>query len=324
MFPATVVGGTVDVMVALWNEGSRADALALASELRARRASRRHLSRGRQAREAVQVRVQPERAIRGDRRRRRAGAGDSVDQGSAERRSADGRPRRRGPARGDKAAIVTSTYRRNRDGANDAEQLSDRHLWGAPRRPRRPDGAARGLGESEAGPRQLLFIDLRDHYGITQCVFTPDSQAFAIAEAVRLESVIAVEGRVIGAHGGERQPRAAHRRRRGGGRSRRGPVAGGDAAVPGGRDAGDSGRAAAALPLPRSAPREAARQHRAARAGDFEHPPADERAGLSRSSRRRSSPRARPKGRATTSCRAGSIRASSTRCRRRRSSSSSC
>ena len=38
---------------------------------------------------------------------------------------------------------------------------------------------------------QLLFIDLRDHYGITQCVFTPDSSAFAIAEAVRLESVIA-------------------------------------------------------------------------------------------------------------------------------------
>ena len=35
MFPATVVGGTVDIMVALWNEGSRADALALASELRA-------------------------------------------------------------------------------------------------------------------------------------------------------------------------------------------------------------------------------------------------------------------------------------------------
>jgi len=35
MFPATVVGGTVDIMVALWHEGSRADALALASELRA-------------------------------------------------------------------------------------------------------------------------------------------------------------------------------------------------------------------------------------------------------------------------------------------------
>jgi aspartyl-tRNA synthetase len=45
---------------------------------------------------------------------------------------------------------------------------------------------------------QLLFIDLRDHYGITQCVFTPDSAAFADAEAVRLESVISVAGTVIG------------------------------------------------------------------------------------------------------------------------------
>ena len=45
---------------------------------------------------------------------------------------------------------------------------------------------------------QLLFIDLRDHYGITQCVFTPDSSAFAAAEGVRLESVISVSGKVLG------------------------------------------------------------------------------------------------------------------------------
>jgi aspartyl-tRNA synthetase len=45
---------------------------------------------------------------------------------------------------------------------------------------------------------QLLFIDLRDHYGITQCVFTPDSAAFATAESVKLESVLSVSGRVIG------------------------------------------------------------------------------------------------------------------------------
>ena len=44
----------------------------------------------------------------------------------------------------------------------------------------------------------LLFIDLRDHYGLTQCVFTPDSPAFAVAEAARLESVISVDGKVIG------------------------------------------------------------------------------------------------------------------------------
>jgi aspartyl-tRNA synthetase len=44
----------------------------------------------------------------------------------------------------------------------------------------------------------LLFIDLRDHYGVTQCVLTPSSPAFATAEAARLESVISVEGKVIG------------------------------------------------------------------------------------------------------------------------------
>jgi histidyl-tRNA synthetase len=35
MFPATVVGGGVDVMVTLWNDQTRADSLALASEFRA-------------------------------------------------------------------------------------------------------------------------------------------------------------------------------------------------------------------------------------------------------------------------------------------------
>ncbi len=29
----------------------------------------------------------------------------------------------------------------------------------------------------------LLFIDLRDHYGLTQCVIEPDSPAFAVASA---------------------------------------------------------------------------------------------------------------------------------------------
>jgi len=44
---------------------------------------------------------------------------------------------------------------------------------------------------------QLLFIDLRDHYGIAQCVFMPESSAFTIAEALKFESVIAISGRVI-------------------------------------------------------------------------------------------------------------------------------
>ncbi len=42
----------------------------------------------------------------------------------------------------------------------------------------------------------LLFIDLRDHYGLTQCVVDPDSPAFAEAEKLRSEFVIRVDGRV--------------------------------------------------------------------------------------------------------------------------------
>ena len=45
---------------------------------------------------------------------------------------------------------------------------------------------------------QLLFIDLRDHFGITQVVFQPERSFFEEAERVRLESVITVTGRVIG------------------------------------------------------------------------------------------------------------------------------
>jgi len=42
----------------------------------------------------------------------------------------------------------------------------------------------------------VLFIDLRDHYGITQCVVDPDSPAFPEAEKLRSEFVIRVDGRV--------------------------------------------------------------------------------------------------------------------------------
>ena len=41
----------------------------------------------------------------------------------------------------------------------------------------------------------LLFIDLRDHYGLTQVVADPDSPAFKVAETVRSEWVIRVDGK---------------------------------------------------------------------------------------------------------------------------------
>jgi len=42
----------------------------------------------------------------------------------------------------------------------------------------------------------VLFIDLRDHYGMTQVVADPDSAGFATAEAVRAEWVIRIDGEV--------------------------------------------------------------------------------------------------------------------------------
>jgi aspartyl-tRNA synthetase len=44
---------------------------------------------------------------------------------------------------------------------------------------------------------QLLFIDLRDHYGITQGVIDVSSPLFAAADALRLESVVTLTGRVV-------------------------------------------------------------------------------------------------------------------------------
>ena len=43
----------------------------------------------------------------------------------------------------------------------------------------------------------LLFVDLRDHYGLTQCVLEPDNPNFAALERMRAESVVTVTGKVV-------------------------------------------------------------------------------------------------------------------------------
>ena len=43
----------------------------------------------------------------------------------------------------------------------------------------------------------LLFVDLRDHYGITQCVVDVDGASFKEVESVRAESVIRIDGKVV-------------------------------------------------------------------------------------------------------------------------------
>jgi aspartyl-tRNA synthetase len=50
----------------------------------------------------------------------------------------------------------------------------------------------------------VLFIDLRDHYGLTQCVADPDSPAFKDAEKLRSEWVVRIDGKV------RRRPAGTH------------------------------------------------------------------------------------------------------------------
>src|SRR5215204_3594790 len=44
---------------------------------------------------------------------------------------------------------------------------------------------------------QLLFVDLRDHYGITQCVIDVSSPLFAQVDGLRLESVVSFTGKIV-------------------------------------------------------------------------------------------------------------------------------
>src|ERR1700751_4591706 len=52
----------------------------------------------------------------------------------------------------------------------------------------------------------VLFIDLRDHYGITQVVADPDSPAFKVAEMLRAEWVGRIDGKVRGRPNGTENP----------------------------------------------------------------------------------------------------------------------
>ena len=43
----------------------------------------------------------------------------------------------------------------------------------------------------------LIFLDLRDHYGVTQCVIEPDAAAFATVDSARSEWVLSLTGKVV-------------------------------------------------------------------------------------------------------------------------------
>jgi aspartyl-tRNA synthetase len=52
----------------------------------------------------------------------------------------------------------------------------------------------------------VLFIDLRDHYGLAQVVADPDSPAFKMAETLRSEWVVRIDGKVRRRPGGTENP----------------------------------------------------------------------------------------------------------------------
>jgi aspartyl-tRNA synthetase len=53
----------------------------------------------------------------------------------------------------------------------------------------------------------LVFIDLRDHYGLTQCVLDISSPIFKLVEQTRLESVVTVTGKVVARSAETKNPR---------------------------------------------------------------------------------------------------------------------
>ncbi len=169
----------------------------------------------------------------------------------------------------------------------------------------------------------VLFVDLRDHYGITQIVADSDSPALAILEQVRVESVVTIDGSVKARSAGTVNANLAT-----------GEIevfARGATVL----------SAADELPMPVAGEQEYPEDIRLRyRFLDLRretlHANIVRRTKVISEMRRRmegvgfteySTPiltASSPKARATSWCRAASIRASSTHCRRRRSSISSC
>jgi aspartyl-tRNA synthetase len=69
------------------------------------------------------------------------------------------------------------------------------------------DARLSGWVHSKRDHGGLLFVDLRDNHGITQCVFAAGTDAFALADDVRVESVVTLTGRVVPRMEGTVNPR---------------------------------------------------------------------------------------------------------------------
>ena len=52
----------------------------------------------------------------------------------------------------------------------------------------------------------VLFVDLRDHYGLTQLVCAAGSPHLAVLDGLRLESVVTIDGEVVAREAGTVNP----------------------------------------------------------------------------------------------------------------------
>src|SRR5829696_74368 len=55
----------------------------------------------------------------------------------------------------------------------------------------------------------VLFVDLRDHYGLTQIVAAAGSEALKLLDGLRVESVVTITGEVVDREGGAVNPKLA-------------------------------------------------------------------------------------------------------------------
>jgi aspartyl-tRNA synthetase len=55
----------------------------------------------------------------------------------------------------------------------------------------------------------VLFVDLRDHYGLTQIVAAAGSEALTVLDGLRVESVVTISGQVVAREGGAVNPKLA-------------------------------------------------------------------------------------------------------------------
>ena len=59
------------------------------------------------------------------------------------------------------------------------------------------NGSLSGWINKKRDHGNLLFIDLRDNYGITQCIIDKENKYFSELEKIQLETVIKVNGKVV-------------------------------------------------------------------------------------------------------------------------------